>query len=55
MWWTALALNDINGYREHVALKFERIGLVCVFIIYIVSVLAIFIYESEKGSDPNAV
>ena len=55
MWWTALALSDIHGYREHVALIFETIALAIVMIIYIASVLAIFIHEAIKGDNIDQV
>lgn len=55
MWWSALALDGIDGYRQHIASIFECIALSIVLLIYIISVLALFMHTSSDGADPNQV
>ena len=54
IWWKQTALTDIDGYRSHVALYFEICALSFVMLLYIASVLAIFIHSVVIGNNADA-
>lgn len=52
-WWSELALSDLEGYRERVALLWEAVALGLLFCFYLASVVALFAQMSSLGENPR--
>ena len=48
-WWAALAMQDVQGYREHVALVWELSALAVAAALYMASVAAVLIVMARHG------
>lgn len=52
-WWAALAMQDVQGYREHVTLVWELSALAVAATLYMASVAAVLVVMARHGRYSN--
>jgi hypothetical protein len=48
-WWDELALSDLEGYRERVAMMWEAVALTVCFCFYLAAIISIFVRANNLG------